>query len=259
MTTETPAAVLRAAAALLREAASHATPGPWRTHDTHLGGTGGHTATVLTDRENLTDTELIAWLPTMSNTPWDEARNAWRNAGWMALMDPSVGLALADWLESTALTVDAVAEKLQPDPAAHWIAPALAVARRVLGATEQADTETAPAADRDAELADLRAELDKLIRWHKEDGDQMAKMRKTIERLRAERIELIRQRDQIAMDTIKAMPAPADRAAIEALATEREKRGRYGDSSVTDRARELRAVLAAEAQQPTPAPAEETK
>ena len=35
-----------------------------------------------------------------------------------------------------------------------------------------------------------------------------------IERLRVERTELIRQRDQIAMDTIKALPAPADRAAV---------------------------------------------
>ncbi|WP_228995078.1 hypothetical protein [Streptomyces sp. DH8] len=61
---------------------------------------------------------------------------------------------------------------------------------------------------------ELRAELAKLIRWHKEDGDQLAKMRGTIERLRAERAELIRQRDQIAMDTTKAPPAPADRAAI---------------------------------------------
>ncbi|MGW4040444.1 hypothetical protein ACWEIM_29915 [Streptomyces sp. NPDC004778] len=44
-----------------------------------------------------------------------------------------------------------------------------------------------------------------------------------------------------------APPAPADRAALEALAAEWEKRGRYGDSSITDRARELRAVLAADA------------
>lgn len=34
MTTPTPAAELRAAAATLREATGHATPGPWRPHDT---------------------------------------------------------------------------------------------------------------------------------------------------------------------------------------------------------------------------------
>ncbi|MEU8101660.1 hypothetical protein [Streptomyces rubiginosohelvolus] len=64
-----------------------------------------------------------------------------------------------------------------------------------------------------------------------------------------------------------APPAPADRAAFEALAAEWEKRGEYGDSSITDRARELRAVLAGEAAagahqteqaQPVPEP-EETR
>ncbi|MFD5900980.1 hypothetical protein ACFWHG_05710 [Streptomyces microflavus] len=59
-----------------------------------------------------------------------------------------------------------------------------------------------------------------------------------------------------------APPAPADRAAFEALAAEWEKRGEYGDSSITDRARELRAVLAADAaagvQPPTTGEAELT-
>jgi hypothetical protein len=55
----------------------------------------------------------------------------------MALMHPGVGLALADWLKSTALTVDAVA-KHRPDAViedenAHWLVPALAVARQILG------------------------------------------------------------------------------------------------------------------------------
>ncbi|MFJ8866741.1 hypothetical protein ACIRD6_13425 [Streptomyces sp. NPDC102473] len=77
-------------------------------------------------------------------------------------------------------------------------ADALAVARRILGTTEQADTETAPTVNRAGTL----------------------------------------------------------RARFEALAAEWEKRGEYGDSSITDRAREIRAVLAAEAQQPTPAPAD---
>ncbi|MCX5138349.1 hypothetical protein [Streptomyces sp. NBC_00338] len=39
------------------------------------------------------------------------------------------------------------------------------------------------------------------------------RLRAEVERLRAERTELIRQRDQISMDTIKALPAPVDRAA----------------------------------------------
>lgn len=143
-TPDRPADQLRAAAELLREAAGHATPGPWRTHDTHLGGVGGHTATVLTDRPNLNDTELIAWLPTMSHEPWDETRNAWRNAGWMALMDPGVGLALAAWLEWQGRAI-ADGRIAVPDAA-------LAVARQLLGLHETCMTpqatrmsDTAPA------------------------------------------------------------------------------------------------------------------
>ncbi|QLJ06774.1 hypothetical protein HZZ00_37735 (plasmid) [Streptomyces sp. NEAU-sy36] len=58
----------------------------WRTHDTHLD-LGGHTATVLTGERN--DTELLAWVPTMSHQPWDESRNAWNNAEHIALNDPA--------------------------------------------------------------------------------------------------------------------------------------------------------------------------
>ncbi|MFB7917066.1 hypothetical protein [Streptomyces sp. NPDC056061] len=66
---------------------------------------------------------------------------------------------------------------------------------------------------------ELRAELAKLIRWHKEDGEQLTKMRSAIEQLRAERDELIRQRDRIANDTTKAIAeqptGPTDRPASE--------------------------------------------
>ncbi|MEV7654608.1 hypothetical protein AB0O39_10600 [Streptomyces anulatus] len=123
-------------------------------------------------------------------------------------------------------------------------------------------------ADRAAEVEDLRAELDKLIRWHKEDGAQAVKAATTIKRLRAERAELSRQLDCLRGDMrdmetslreqdaeferIRRAPgetAPAPLAArFEALAAEWEARGEYGDSSITDRARELRAVLAGEAQ-----------
>ncbi|MFB6665893.1 hypothetical protein ACFUJX_19745 [Streptomyces rubiginosohelvolus] len=130
MTEISPAEQLRAAAELLREAAGHATPGPWRTHDTHLGGVGGHTATVLTDRPNTNDTELIAWLPTMSHEPWDEARNAWRNAGWVALMHPGVGLAVAALLADYADDWHSCPED---HPGTKLDEYALALARQVLG------------------------------------------------------------------------------------------------------------------------------
>jgi hypothetical protein len=127
---KTPTAELREAASLLREAASHATDGPWRPHDTHLDH-GGHTATVMTDRPDLNASYLIAWVPTMSHEPWDETRNAWRNAGWMALMHPGVGLALADWLDAHAQILTTAA---QADPDSSLARHAVAVARQILGA-----------------------------------------------------------------------------------------------------------------------------
>ncbi|WP_371099859.1 DUF6221 family protein [Streptomyces sp. PU_AKi4] len=68
------------------DAARRATQKPWRTHDTHLD-LGGHTATVLAGKRN--DTELLAWLPTMTHQYWDEARNAWNNAEHIAANDPA--------------------------------------------------------------------------------------------------------------------------------------------------------------------------
>ena len=66
--------------------AKAATPGPWRAHDTHLGQYG-HAATVLSGEGN--DTDLRAWLPSMSQEPWDEARNVWADAEHVAAHDPA--------------------------------------------------------------------------------------------------------------------------------------------------------------------------
>ncbi|MFE2832231.1 hypothetical protein ACFXI6_14455 [Streptomyces mirabilis] len=125
---------LRAAAEKLRTLATEATPGPWRQHDTHLGQYG-HTATVLSGEGN--DTDLRAWLPSMSQESWDEARNVWNDAAYMAALHPGVGLALADWLDETATEVTAAEGTeyaLHPDGGAFasWEA-ALAVARAVNG------------------------------------------------------------------------------------------------------------------------------
>lgn len=93
----TPADELRAAVEELRRLATAATPGPWRDHDTHLGQYG-YAATVLSGKGN--DTDLRAWLPSMSNEPWDEARNVWADAAYIAAMHPLVGVALAKLLEA---------------------------------------------------------------------------------------------------------------------------------------------------------------
>ncbi|MFD3640995.1 hypothetical protein [Streptomyces griseus] len=192
-TSPTPADQLRAAADLLREAAGHATPGPWRTHDTHLGRVGGHTATVLTGRPNLNDTELIAWLPTMSHEPWDETRNAWRNAGWMALMHPGVGLALAAWLESW-VGVDLSEHGPMPEDAQH----ALAVARRILG-TSAAEGATVDLEPQDHPGADLFVALQHAGL----DADEANRRMYAYARM------VLRQEKATA-----APPAPADRAAV---------------------------------------------
>lgn len=63
-----------------------ATKGPWRAHDTHLGQYG-YAATVLSGEGN--DTDLRAWLPSMSNEPWDEKRNVWADAEHIAARDPA--------------------------------------------------------------------------------------------------------------------------------------------------------------------------
>jgi hypothetical protein len=140
--TTTPAQELQTAAEKLRKLASAATPGPWRQHDTHLGQYG-YTATVLSGEGN--DTDLRAWLPSMSHEPWDETRNVWPDAQYIAAMHPGVGAALADWLEEAARHYDAAVtaadDVFRNDPAGHTAflttgpgAPsehALAVARAV--------------------------------------------------------------------------------------------------------------------------------
>jgi hypothetical protein len=134
---------LRTAAEQLRQLATDATAGPWHQHDTHLD-LGGHTATVLTSREDINQTELVAWVPTWSHEPWDDTRNAWNNAAYMAAVHPTVGTALAELLEYHAKSCDAAeiaANRVFVDEAAErerFIARqtnphALAVARALLG------------------------------------------------------------------------------------------------------------------------------
>ena len=124
---ETPAALLRRAAGRLRELSGAATAGPWRAHDTHLGQYG-HTATLVSGEGNTTD--LRAWLPSMSQQSWDERRNVWADAEYIAAMHPGVGLALAVWLDAEARRLEATARpEWQEIVGAH----ALAVARQILG------------------------------------------------------------------------------------------------------------------------------
>jgi len=125
-----PADELRSAAQTLRSLAEAATPGPWRQHDTHLGQYG-YAATVLSGEGN--DTDLRAWLPSMSQEPWDETRNAWPDAAYIAVMGPNVGLALADWLDVAADYADRWPSDHQTN--SPFRQGALAVARQINGST----------------------------------------------------------------------------------------------------------------------------
>lgn len=126
----TPADELRTAAETLRSLATAATPGPWRQHDTHLGQYG-HTATVLSGERN--DTELRAWLPTMSHESWDEARNVWNDAAYIAAMHPGVGLAVAELLETAATCLDGHDGVAYPS----HVVRAFTVAHAILGTQDQ--------------------------------------------------------------------------------------------------------------------------
>ncbi|MFK0018233.1 ead/Ea22-like family protein [Streptomyces sp. NPDC090798] len=129
-----PADELRTAAQTLRQRAEAATPGPWRQHDTHLGQYG-YAATVLSGEGN--DTDLRAWLPSMSQEPWDETRNAWPDAAYIAAMGPGVGLALADWLDVAAEHCRGHYLCCDNGPCPESAKPALAVARQINGGEQR--------------------------------------------------------------------------------------------------------------------------
>lgn len=103
---------------VIRARADAATPGPWRRHDTHLPH-GGYTATVLSGEGNATD--LIAWLPTWSEEPWDTRRNCWNDAEFVAAARTDVPALLAEVerLQEAVVAVDAIRHAIA-DPGA-WV------------------------------------------------------------------------------------------------------------------------------------------
>lgn len=127
MTDHNPAETLTAAAKLLRERATAATPGPWTWLRWHsdcpancddpacflliVGSPHGPVGDADVDRPEVFAVERSV------------QERGEGDAAFIALMHPGVGLALADWLNSAA----GDAEQIGPDP--H----ALAVARALLG------------------------------------------------------------------------------------------------------------------------------
>lgn len=107
----TPADELRAAAALLRERATAATPGPWhRPLNTRYKS---HVSAPLPDGERgswidgIDPTTGERERSTVVSVPiWSDGRHARKRGGrdleYIALMDPALGLLLADWLDAEA-------------------------------------------------------------------------------------------------------------------------------------------------------------
>lgn len=107
---------VRAAAKLLREQAKAATPGPW--HVDEVGDFGDKSATL----------EIARWRGYTNTVNFGEDR---ATTDYIATMHPSVGLALADWL-------DEVTKKIGKPGHREWHgneAAALTVARAILGDT----------------------------------------------------------------------------------------------------------------------------
>jgi hypothetical protein len=127
-----PAAELKAAAEKIRKLAGQATGAPW--------------AATWREQEYQVDGyqdgdlhPVAEW--TYAVATWEPQASEQRadcdtaNADYIAAMHPGIGLLMAKWLEDTAATVEAVHRK-RPDAVTEggqWLAPALAVARAVLG------------------------------------------------------------------------------------------------------------------------------
>lgn len=132
MTDTTPAAELRAAATKLRELAAQADDGPWETtwreQQYHLDGYRDGDLHPISEWTYA----IATWEPKVET---ERAECDTANADYMAAMHPGVGAALADWLDSTAATIEAVHRKREDAATedSHWVAPALAVARALNG------------------------------------------------------------------------------------------------------------------------------
>lgn len=91
-----PSEILRRAAKVLRERAEAATDGPWR-----VAAEGSEGSRIAPDCED--KRERVRWIANVNGRVQPEDG---RNARYMALVDPPVGLALANWLEIVAAWPD---------------------------------------------------------------------------------------------------------------------------------------------------------
>ena len=122
----TPGMQLRAAAAVIRQHATHATPGPWH-YLGNLGDFGGHL--VETIETNPPDYREPRHEPHIDAASEHDAK-------WIAAMSPAVADPLAQWLDFEATRVDvlpAIAEDIDGSKVTRW---ALQLAEAVIKAAE---------------------------------------------------------------------------------------------------------------------------
>lgn len=123
------AEVLREAAALMRERAEAATPGPWFTHEEHgrdYADEGwSYVATITRSGAEVTATAY-------PGGP-DHGHDAQADAEHIASWPPAVAFAVADWLEFYAFTFESREAAKGDVPSAAVNPFALAVARAYLG------------------------------------------------------------------------------------------------------------------------------
>lgn len=126
----TPTDELRTAAATLRKLAVDATPGPWhrplntRYKATVTGplpeGERGNWIDGIDPETGQREQCTVATVPTRSNGKHSRQRGG-RDLEYIAAMHPTVGLALANWLDSAAED----AEQIGPDHRAVAVARAI--------------------------------------------------------------------------------------------------------------------------------------
>lgn len=117
---ESPAAVLRRAAALMRERAGAATPGPWE-HPLDYDVTHGYR------REG--SVHVATWIASCDAGDGDISdEQAMANADHIASWHPGVALAVADWLDTVITTTERF-----PVTGSGTIHAALRIARAYLG------------------------------------------------------------------------------------------------------------------------------
>jgi len=131
-TTQTPAALLRKAAADMRERAQAATPGPWWPV---AGVWQTETFAAVIGPEGVAE-DAETWLMATGRGPVSQEADADHAASW----HPLVALAVAEWLDAAADTA------MRYEAERAWMHPdsyALKVARAYLGETVSGE-ETAP-------------------------------------------------------------------------------------------------------------------